>query len=190
MVSVAVAASAGGTRRAEASVSITVLFDELVQRSAAVAVVVPDDQRAVWEEGRIVTYTHAHVDRVVAGQMAADLWLRTRGGDVEGIGQIVEGQPTFALGQRSLVFVTSATQEGIDGPSSAFAVVEAAQGQFPVVMGEGKGARLSLARNIGALVPPRKVGGPLARDVLVNRDLEDAAKVVAVAWAHVHEGAR
>jgi hypothetical protein len=183
-----VAAGTAEMRRAEASVSITVLFDDLVQRSTAVAVVVPDDQRAVWEEGHLFTYTHAHVDRVVAGQIARDVWLRTRGGELGGIGQIVEGQPTFVTGQRSLVFVTSATQAGIEGPSSAFAVLEGAQGQFPVVASDGKSARLSLARDIGGLVPAREVSGRFAREVLVNRELEDAAKEIAAAWVRAHRG--
>ena len=38
-------------RDASASVSITVFFDELLQRSTAVAVVTPTERKSVWEEG-------------------------------------------------------------------------------------------------------------------------------------------
>ena len=34
------------------------------------AIVTPYEQKAVWEDGRIITYTQAHVDTLVAGSVA------------------------------------------------------------------------------------------------------------------------
>ena len=79
------------------------LFDELVQRASAVAVVTPIEERAVVEDGRIVTYTHVRVDRRVAGAIAEDFWVRALGGAVGRIGQIVEGQPGLLPLEQALV---------------------------------------------------------------------------------------
>ena len=58
-------------REAHASMSIAILFDELVRDSTAAAIVTPFEQKPVWEDGRIITYTHVHADRPVAGTLRA-----------------------------------------------------------------------------------------------------------------------
>jgi hypothetical protein len=98
-------AGLAGERVAQASVSTAAGFDELVRQASAVAVVTPMDQSASWEGNRIVTTTRVRVDRVVAGELAGNLEVRTLGGNVGHIGQILEGQPTFSLGVPSLVFL-------------------------------------------------------------------------------------
>ena len=47
-------AAVGAIGDAQASVSVAVTLDGLVQSSTAVCVVTPVEQRAVWENGRIV----------------------------------------------------------------------------------------------------------------------------------------
>jgi hypothetical protein len=76
-------------------------------------------------------------------------------------------------------------------------VVERAQGQFPVDAHDGA-PRLSLSSDVGALVEPsaesigRVAQHPgaasprLAREVLVNRPVEDAVREIARTWARVH----
>lgn len=174
--------------QAKASVSVLVTLDDLIRRATAVAVVTPLEPHALWEDGRIVTYTRARVDRQIAGRVDAEVWIRTLGGDVGNIGHRVEGQATFALGNPSLVFLHPHFDPVGGSLSGSFGVVEAGQGQFPIVPGDGGRATLTTGQNVGALVLPRGGGtqGPFARDVLGNRALEDAAREIGAAWARAH----
>jgi hypothetical protein len=173
-------------RNARAAVSVASLFDDVVARSVAVAVVTSVEARSVWEGKRIVTYTHVRVERLVAGQLPSEVWLQSLGGNVDSIRQVVEGQPTFALGEASLVFLRTAIQTVNSGPSSAFAVVDAAQGQFPLAAAEGIPARLRAANRIGAVLAPHEPAGRTLREVLEGIEVGDAARAVAAAWAHEH----
>jgi hypothetical protein len=182
-------ASTTAGREAQASVSAAALFDDLVKDATAAAVVTPIEQRAAWEGNRIVTLTHLRVDRVVGGQLPGDVWVRTMGGSVGKIGQIIEGQATFAIGATSLIFVRPHVDPVTKAPTDAFVVVDAAQGEFPVVAaGEGRPPRLARAANIGALVDPSKraAGARLVSEVLDDRPLEDAAREISVTWGRLH----
>jgi len=182
-------ADATFARDAKASVSVTALFGELVEKSNAVAVITPLEQTAGWEDGRIATYTRARVDRLVAGKLGSEVWVRTIGGHVGRIAQIVEGEPAFALGMPSLVFLRSHLDPITGQPAGIFGVAEGAQGQFPIAGGEGR-QRLTLARDVGALVPPHPASAGNdarpARDVLADRALGDAAGEIAAVWTLTH----
>jgi hypothetical protein len=136
----------GGAR---ASVSIAVTWEGLLHESAAAAVVMPVEARAVWENGRIYTYTRVHVDRAVAGELASgsEAWVRTMGGVVGKVGQIVDGEPVLVAGRPSLLFLRP-------GPVGAYEVTARGQGQFPVVTEDPKvGPRVVRNRSVGAIVP-------------------------------------
>jgi matrixin len=163
-----------------ASVSVTVTFDDLIQRASAAAVVIPVEQYTTWEEGRIATYTHVRVDRLVVGRLPADLWLRTLGGAVGRIAQLVEGEATFTTGAASLVFV----HPHGEGSAQTYGIVEGAQGQFPIETMEGR-PRLAASRGLGALLRAPGSSRP-ARDVLLDRSLEDAVRAIADSWWHLH----
>lgn len=180
-------ASFGG-RAANASVAVTVRFEDLVQKASAVAVVTPTEQRGVWEGGRIVTYTHVRIDRRVAGSIADEVWIRALGGAVGKIGQIVEGQPTFEAGRAALIFTRPYADPASGVAAGSWSVIEAAQGEYPVVSGAGAEPRLSVAREVGALVPPAVSSRDVrfARDILADLTVEDAARTIATAWARVH----
>jgi hypothetical protein len=173
-----------GEKSAEASVSAAAVFDDLVQQSSAVAVVTVLDQTSEWEGNRIVTYTGLRVDRLVAGQLPAQVRLRTHGGSVGHIGQLVEGQPTFAVGSAYLVFLRPHVDPATHATSDAFVVVDGAQGQFVVSAAKGKPARLASAGNVGAVVDPpgRPAGARLAREVLEGRGVDDAIATIAAAF--------
>jgi hypothetical protein len=157
-------------------VSTAVLFEDLVRRSDAVATVTPVEQWVGWEDGRVVTYTRVRVDRVVAGSVAAGLWVRTMGGVVGRVGQIVEGEPSFATGQTSLVFLRQ--------KPDSLEVVARAQGQFAVAEGDDAVPRLAAAGNAGLLVLNTTASpARLARDVLHGRPLAESVNVIAAAWA-------
>jgi hypothetical protein len=183
-----VGANAARGRAARASVSAAAIFEDLVKEATAAAVVTATEQRSIWEGNRIVTLTQLRVDRLVSGRLSSSLSVRTLGGSVGRIGQIVEGQATFAPGRASLVFLRPHVDPFTRATSDAFVVVDGAQGQFAIEEGGGRPPRLVRAANVGALLePPSKApGARFARDVLENRPLEDAAPEIAALWGHTH----
>lgn len=173
---------------ARASVSISVTWEGLLRESTAVAVVTPSETRSVWEAGRVYTYTRVHVDRPIAGELGAgsDIWVRTMGGVVGKIGQLVEGEAVLATGRSSLLFLHT-------GPAGTLEVTARGQGQFPVVadVDPTKPARLVRSNAVGALLPPRAAATALPRlaaDMLHGRAVDDAARDIATAWSRTHAG--
>jgi hypothetical protein len=173
---------------APASVSIAATFDGMLHDSTTAAVVVAAESRPVWEDGRIYTYTHVRVDRAVAGELVSggDAWIRTMGGIVGKVGQIVEGEAAFAPGEVSLLFLRP-------GPVGAYVVTDRGQGQFPVVASNARlPARVVRSHAVGMLVPPRVLSTGatprLAAEVLHDRPIDDVAQEIAAAWgaAHAH----
>jgi hypothetical protein len=172
---------------AGASVSLAVTWDALVRESSAAAVVTPVESRAVWEDGRICTYTRVHVERAVAGELGAgtDAWVRTLGGIVGKIGQIVDGEAVFSPGRPSLVFLRR-------GSVGAMDVTARGQGQFPVVA-DGDPShplRVMQSHTAGVLLPRPAVPGAahvmLAAEMLHGRIIDEVARDVAAAWAPAH----
>jgi hypothetical protein len=172
---------------AQASVSLAATWDGLLQESTAAAVMTPAETQAVWENGRIYTYTHLTVDRTVAGDLAAGsrLWVRTMGGVVGKIGQIVEGEPVFVPGHASLLFLHA-------GPAATFEVTARAQGQFPVVIDNPQAQpRLVRSGAMGAILPRSSEPGAqalprLAADVVHGRAVDDVALEIAADWERTH----
>lgn len=185
-------------RPASASVSIAATWDGLLHDSSAAVLVTAAESRTVWENGRIYTYTHVHVDRPVAGTLGTggDAWVRTMGGVVGKVGQLVEGEASFAPGEASLLFVRP-------GPVGAFIVTARAQGQFPLVKDGANPAHLVKSSGTGMLIGPRTAPGApisasataataatatprLAADVIHGRLVDDVAHDVSAAWDAAH----
>lgn len=172
---------------AKASVSLPVTWDALVRGSTAAVVITPRGSRALWEDGHICTYTHVHVERSVAGELGegADAWVRTLGGVVGKVGQIVDGEAVFVPGRASLVFLRP-------GAVGSFDVTARGQGQFPVVPGADAThpATVIQSHSVGVLVPRPEVPGAahvaLASEVLHGRAIDDAAHEIVAAWAATH----
>jgi hypothetical protein len=173
---------------AVASVSLSVTWEALLGGSSAAAVVTPIESRAVWEDGRICTYTHVHVQQAVAGDVAPgdEPWVRTLGGVVGKVGQIVDGEAVFSPGRASLVFLRP-------GAVGALDVTARGQGQFPVVADADpaiKQPRVVRSHTTGALLPQRAThpGPPaaLAAEVLHGRTVDDAVRAVTAAWTGAH----
>jgi hypothetical protein len=173
-------------REAHASVAVAITWDDLLRTSAAAVVVTPVESTAVWENGRIRTYTRMHIEQAVAGDLAAGstTWVRTLGGVVGKIGQLVEGEASFVKGQRSLLFLQPA-------PAGSFEVTARAQGQFPIVVASPQAApRIVRNGTTGALVEPwlkaSSQGNRLASEVLHDRPVDDALSDVAADWPRTH----
>jgi hypothetical protein len=117
-------------RQLQASVARAVPLEALTGRSKHVIVGEPLDTYAVWERigGRkhIVTYTRVRAHEVLAGQdpEAEELLLRTLGGTVGELGELVHGEAALRVGQRSVVFTMPS--------QGALAVTAMAQGHYPL----------------------------------------------------------
>jgi hypothetical protein len=199
---------------AQASVSIAVPFDALVKDADQVAVITAAESKSVWEEGRIYTYTKVKFDQGVAGDLGAgaDGWVRTMGGVVGKIGQLVDGEPVFVTGKTSLVFMRKFKGNDV------FEVSARAQGQYPVLVDEkSKTRKVMRSSNVGMLLPPKDkvanasqvqtqslasgggggssatqqgyptvVGPRLAQDVMHDKALDDVVREVATTWKKLH----
>jgi hypothetical protein len=174
---------------AHASVSIAVTWDGLLRESTVAVVASALDSHAAWENGRIYSYTRVRVDRAVAGDMASggEAWVRTMGGVVGNIGQIVEGEAVLMPGEQSLLFLRQ-------GPAGCYEVTARGQGQFPVVVADRSAAKLPpfvvRSHSAGALVAPQLVVSTaavhLAADMLHGRSVDEVATVIASDWSRMH----
>lgn len=178
----------------DASVSVALTVDDVAKTSILVARVVPKAQASRWEDGRIVTTTRLRIERVLAGvgTDGTEVRVRTLGGVVGDVGQTVEGEPRFAMGAPSIVFLTTAPRLRDDADrETTFAVAGRAQGQL-VIAPDGAGRDLVRVVGTGALVPrPQRIPlapratGPLVT-TLDGRTAGDAAREVVLAWERTH----
>jgi len=196
---------------AQASVSIAVGFDALVKDADAVAVITPVEAKSVWEDGRIYTYTRVKVDQSVAGELpsGSEGWVRTMGGVVGKIGQLVDGEPVFPPNKQSLLFLRKFAPA-----AGTWEVSARAQGQYPVSIDQTtKIRKVTKSGSVGVLfqpkpkpvetaagVTPQAAGASptqpafekvrLASEVIHDRPLDDVARDVAAAWKKAHPAAK
>jgi len=191
-----------------ASVSIAVPFDSLVKDADVVAVVIPQEAKSVWEDGRIYTYTRVKVEQGIAGELGAgsEGWIRTLGGAVGKVGQMVDGEPVLTNGKSSLLFMRKFKA------GTGWEVSARAQGQYPVVVTDdaAKTKKVIRSANVGVLYPPKAQtttdvqtnstttqstsGGAtttvakvrLAQEVIHDRPLDEVTKEIATAWKRLH----
>jgi hypothetical protein len=192
---VAIVGAAGLLSDARASTSIAIPFETLCGKSTAAAFVTPVTQTSIWEAGRIVTYTDVHVDQQVAGTgLAPEVWVRTLGGEVGQVGQLVEGEAVLTVGRPSLLFLRPAIALAAGAAAAepatmpgAYTVTARAQGQFAVVMDERHTLRVRQSSGVGATLPPQGAPPPvLAAAMLHGREVAEATEAVAQGWARTH----
>jgi hypothetical protein len=118
------------SKQAFASVARAVPLEALTQRSQHVLLGEPLDSYCVWERlgGRkhIVTYTRVRAHELLSGAdpKADELLVRTLGGTVGELGELVHGEAVLQLGHRSVMFVMPSRD--------ALAVTAMAQGHYPL----------------------------------------------------------
>jgi hypothetical protein len=140
-VRVAAAGAVGvlSSQPALASLSRAVRLDELVSRSRHVVVGDALDFECRWEHvgarKHIVTYTRVKPHDVLAGQdPPSELMIRTLGGQVGEVGELVHGEATLLLGARSVLFCMPARE--------ALVVTAMAQGHYPLARDRAGAERL------------------------------------------------
>lgn len=88
-------------------------FEELTQSATLVVRAVVRTQHVAWDAShrRLHTYSELQVTDSLKGGSPAALVIRTVGGELNGVGQRVEGAPTFASGEQVVLFLEPAPDE-------------------------------------------------------------------------------
>ena len=137
------------TRPAHATLVRGVSLPVLVQRSQRIVILEALDAVCHYSEigGRrsLVTDTRARIHQAWGEPTEGELTVRTLGGRLDGVGELVEGQPRFELGMPALTFL----KLGRDG--QAWWTTAMAQGHFPL-SGAEETSRLSQSRGLPTLL--------------------------------------
>jgi len=139
-------------RLARASSARAATLTELLTRSTRIAHVMPLEGWSRFEDigqkRHIVTYTRLRIDEAIAGQSGeSEILVRTLGGHVGKLGEIVHGEAQLMVNEACLVFLR-ANADGIEE------VTEMAQGHYPFEADAHGTLRLRASRNL-----PYFVGG-------------------------------
>ncbi|HEY4158505.1 MAG TPA: hypothetical protein VGM29_10425 [Polyangiaceae bacterium] len=160
-------------RWANAGVARAVSLTDLVKRSTRVVHGLALEGSARWEtigdQRRIVSYVRFRVDELIGGAppSASEIYVRTLGGQVNGVGQIVHGEAVLFAGQRCLAFLSD-SGEGFDY------VTAMAQGHYPLASDAAGALRLK-----GSPGLPELTGhGDSAVRRLVGQSLDDARTLI------------
>lgn len=121
----------------QAGAAVPVPLPELIANSRMALVATPREAVSNWEGAgssrRIVTYSRLEVHQPMHGHHpdSSQLYVRTLGGRVGDIGQVVHGEAELTLNQASVFFLH-------DIESELFRVTAMAQGHYPLLRdGEG-----------------------------------------------------
>jgi hypothetical protein len=158
--------------RAFGTTARTLSLSDLVKRSKSTLLLTGLAKRSSWQtlggSRRIVTETRARVDELVTGAdpSSAEVLLRTLGGRVGHIGQLVEGEAEIALGEGCLAFLT-------EFEPLIYGVTAMAQGHYPIVS-DARGRLLAASHRLPALLP----GPSSAVTRLVGRSVAEAVALV------------
>jgi hypothetical protein len=158
-------------RQAAATTALAVSLDELVARSGKIFFGRPLTAHSRWVDlgagRRIVTYTTVQVEEPLEGELEAQYVVRTLGGKVGKVGQLVHGEAHLRIGEDNLIFL----RKNRDG---AHVVTARAQGQYPLHKDERGTRRLRRSPRLAHLVGKDKS----AAHVLVGRTIAEARQLV------------
>lgn len=159
---------------ANAAVSVAISLDELSASSSHVVVAVAGEKRSAWEDlpggRRIVTYTRFRIERSVGDSPGEEIEVRTLGGVVGNIGQLVNGDAKIGKGERALIFLLKTAK-------NTFVVNGLAQGHFPIRPDAQGNAKLFASPDAGSILPRR---GPTisAQERLVGLSPDSAIALI------------
>ena len=142
-------ATAVWSKASLASTARAVSLPDLVQRSSRIARATTLESSARYEDigdtRHIVSYSRLRVDEVLHGATDPEIWVRTLGGRVGEVGEIVHGEAELALQESSLVFLHTL-------PDGVQQVTAMAQGHYPLAMDDAGLPRLHASRNLAHLL--------------------------------------
>jgi hypothetical protein len=161
---------------AEASVSRAQTVEQLAKASCACIVGTPVDSESRWAtwggQRRIVTETRVLIDDLVGGEFdESEAMVRTLGGQVGDVGQVVHGEAVLVRHRLAVLFLS------VDGAVPT--VTAMAQGHYPVRADRHGTARLALSPRLGHLVG---IKGTSATVRLRDRDVSAATSLIRSAW--------
>jgi hypothetical protein len=138
------------SRASYATTARAVSLPDLVARSTRVVRGTPLDNFSrsedVGDTRHIVTYTRLRVDDLIqGGPSEPEILVRTLGGRIGKLGEIVYGEAELAMNEACLLFV-QANPEGIDQ------VTAMAQGHYPIQSDASGTVRLRTSRNMPHLL--------------------------------------
>ncbi len=185
---------------ADASVSIAVSFEKLVENTRVVGVFTPLEQKSVWEDNRIVTYTRCRSEEIVAGSLKVgdETWVATLGGRVGDVASTVDGEASLKIGRPTFLFLhDDIAPKDVKAVAGIYIVTARAQGQYRIELDQKKARHLLPASALGALLAPKPIVGPLspttlankvrlAQDAIATKTIEEAANEIRVVWKQTH----
>jgi hypothetical protein len=139
-------------RSVHASLARAVRVEELVRRSQHVILGEPLDAYSVWEQvaerRHIVTYSRIRTHELLGGATPAqdELLVRTLGGRVGELGEVVHGEAQLVMGSRSVLFLMPTAGE--------LGVTAMAQGHYPLTRDQAGEERLGPSPGMPELVDP------------------------------------
>ena len=157
-----------------ASTARAISLPQLVGLSQYALVGTPTDASSRWEtvgaSRRIVTYLQVDVSHPIDGRPPPEttLLVRTLGGTVGDIGQLVHGEARLELGEQAVVFLAP-SRDGVLG------VTGMAQGHYPLSFDTARIARLRPSPDMPALVDIKDC----AVQRLVSRTVVEAEQMVS-----------
>ena len=163
----------GTARRAGASVARALSLGELLDQSHHALVGSPVDHFARWEtvgrRSRIVTYSLVAVRQSLDGRPTptGEVMVRTLGGQVDGIGQIVPGEAALHKGQPGTLFIERISRD-------LFTVTGMAQGHYPH-LADSRGTERLRANATGVELVP---DGVAAVELLDGLSIAEAERAI------------
>ncbi len=138
------------SRLSGATTARAVNLADLIARSTRIVRAVPLEGSARFEDvgdsRHIVTYTRLRIDELIFGSPnEPEILVRTLGGHVDKLGEIVHGEAELAINEACVVFLR-ANSDGIDQ------VTEMAQGHYPLHSDASGTLRLTASRNMPHLL--------------------------------------
>ncbi|MBI5528741.1 MAG: hypothetical protein HY897_20620 [Deltaproteobacteria bacterium] len=117
---------------ASGAVMLKLETKDLTDQAEAVVLGTVTSTKAQWNEGKtkIVTLTTVKIGETVKGDLKGEVQIRTFGGEVDGLAQLVPGMPRFAKDQEVVLFLKS--------EDKAWHVVGLGQGKYEVVREKDK----------------------------------------------------
>lgn len=158
---------------AKASIARAISLLELIQLSRYFIVGTPVSSSCHWEQvgrgPRIVTYSVVQVETTLYGKApdSSEVLVRSLGGSIGNLGQVVHGEAVLALGERAAVFLA-------DVVPGVLRVTAMSQGHYPIRTDEHGVHRLQ-----SGLSSLELVGENAAVRRLAGRTLSEAQAIVA-----------